>query len=178
MLKWSIIATLLLIASCDHRWYGLDYELDEYPDSETGVVETYCRAPKDAVVESDWRRVREIQALWAHAEELYPDRMPRDVRVIYVNSPDDLVPCGEHAVPWSEWPAVNGHDPAINRGFCVWAWETPDGHWWLIVATYHFKQPLPILAHELSHALFPGLDHGETFDAVILSLLTGRLSDG
>jgi len=177
-MRTAAILLLFVVTSCGVRWYGLDYELDEYPDSETGVIETYCRAPKAPAVESDWRRVREIHVLWAHAEDLYPDRMPEDVRVIYVHSPEDLVPCEEYAVPWADWPDVNGHGSIDPGGFCVWPWETPDGHWWLIITTYQFKQPMPILAHELSHALFPGLDHGEKFDAVILSLLTGRLSDG
>lgn len=173
-----IALALLLLCACESRWYGLNYELDEHPDSETGVIETYCRYPDSEPVPSNWERVREIHVLWRHATELYSNRLPEygKVRVIYIHSPSSIAPSHTLAVPWEDWAEANGHNLDYTpRGFCVWDTETPDGMYWLYVTTYNFKQPLPILAHEMSHMLFPELNHGDEFDAVILSLLTGSI---
>jgi hypothetical protein len=182
----ALILLLILLAGCDDSWDGVYRTasgdacvLDEYPDSETGVIETYCRLASEPEIPSCWERVREIHVLWEHASRLYPDRlsalMARGTRVIYANSPAALVPGNHMAVPWSQWTDTHGL-PYTTTGFCCWASTTDDGLSWLVVSTYNFQTPLPILAHELAHGLFPELQHGVEFDAVIYSLLVGRTS--
>ena len=188
VMRNALLAGLLCAACQPHPWDGTYRDLDgrtcvldEYPDSETGVIETYCRRSSADVVPSDAARVREIHVLWRHALRLYPDRLERlmtnGARVIYVDGPGALVPGAGVCVPWSAWPQyhdLGSTDPDGYRGFCCWAETTDDGLCWLIVATYQFSTPLPILAHELTHALFPELEHGTEFDVVIWSLLVGR----